>query len=260
MLTDDIPYNRAAGTASNLCDISWVAIDTEFISSSGECIDICAILLDPVDMDLMPEPEPIPWEEQKERKSRPLIIDTIIRPPGTDREVEGKIDSLNSSLSRVDNNFIPRTVSKYPNAPCFASIVAELLSLSSRTVFVAHNWKGAEQSIFRHEFKRLGFSADLLAVCTLEISKRIVHQSGTRYLGYSQDAIGELLSVPFTDKYGPRHYAKPDTKHLADIWPVLLKKAMDSNLGISTLGDLLWLQVEDPEVVKLLSGGESDGR
>jgi len=225
-----------------LKEIKWLVVDTEY-TRQKHCLELCGWVLGDT-------------EPRINRFFCPSVED--------ERQEQTLREYINRMKRNNPDDYFPETepdelMEKYKDEGSFLAIVPVLLHLATTHVFVAHNYKGAELAVLAKEFRRFGLSRPKFSyACTLELAKRLVPQLQAGDIGYSQDALGELLKRPFKKgTYGVRHTAKADTKHLVVLWQELLEVATKSALGIRTLGDLQWLQCEDVGVIRSIQKEKS---
>lgn len=92
------------------------------------------------------------------------------------------------------------------NAPKFYEITENILSITTDTIFVAHN-VNFDYNIIQNEFKRIGIDFSRKKLCTVRLSRKLLP-------GYNSYSLGKLcsaLKIPLTDRHRARGDAHATT-------------------------------------------------
>jgi DNA polymerase-3 subunit epsilon len=101
------------------------------------------------------------------------------------------------------------------NAPKFYEIAKKVIEFTENCIFVAHN-AAFDYSMFRSEFKALGFNYRLPQICTVKASRIIIP-------GHESYSLGKLTRGLGIDING-RHRAGGDALATTQLFEILIKK------------------------------------
>ncbi len=108
-------------------------------------------------------------------------------------------------LTGIDNEMVE-------NAPLFAEIASELVSMIKGKIFVAHNAR-FDYAFIRNELKRVGISFQAKTLCTVKLSRKLFPQEHRHNL----DAIASRYNLNITT----RHRALADADLLVQFFKLL---------------------------------------
>ena len=109
-------------------------------------------------------------------------------------------------LTGIDNALVA-------NAPTFAEVAEEILSITKDTIFVAHN-VNFDYNVIRNEFKEIDIDFRRKKLCTVRLSRTLLpgHKS------YSLGKLCKALEIPLSD----RHRARGDAAATVLLFELLL--------------------------------------
>jgi DNA polymerase III epsilon subunit-like protein len=235
--------------STNIAQVTFLAIDTEFVPSSKHVLELAAFRV----CNGVAETSP--------------IIDAFLKPGRSAPEARQILRTYEKVIERMED--APKfQMQRYLKGVPFSSLVPTLYNLFSSCIPIAHN-KTAEITYLKAEFARSGlpFPSELF-LCTKLLAERLL---STRYRGavasgkhedfFRQHGLGVELGHPFDPAvHGPRHSALADAKHLAEVWGIMCNRFANWKVPIETLGDLYWLQSEDPDLLHSITEGLSYAR
>ncbi|WP_160131011.1 exonuclease domain-containing protein [Kordia antarctica] len=113
-----------------------------------------------------------------------------------------------TTLTGIDNALVA-------NAPTFAEIAEEVLSITKDTIFVAHN-VNFDYNVIRNEFKAIEIDFRSKKLCTVRLSRALLpgHKS------YSLGKLCKSLEIPLSD----RHRARGDAAATVLLFELLLEQ------------------------------------
>lgn len=131
------------------------------------------------------------------------------------------IDEFTSLVN--PNSFIPQHITALTgidnamvaDAPVFADVANEILSITENAIFVAHN-VNFDYNVISGEFKRVGMEFMRKKLCTVRLSRKLIpgHKS------YSLGKICKALDINLVD----RHRARGDAEATVILFELLLKQ------------------------------------
>lgn len=143
-------------------------------------------------------------------------FDTLINP---ERSIPGEI----TRITGITNDMVT-------SAPKFYEVAKDIIEITEKTIFVAHNVR-FDYSFIKEEFKQLGFTFTKRQLCTVKLTRRA-------FPGLHSYALGNLISH-FDIAVNNRHRALDDTIATSQIFTTILRDKMDDteikemiNLGI----------------------------
>ena len=113
-----------------------------------------------------------------------------------------------TSLTGIDNGTVA-------NAPTFAEVANDVLSITEDTIFVAHN-VNFDYNVIRNEFKALGIDFNRKKLCTVRLSRKLLP-------GHKSYSLGKLctdLHINIVD----RHRARGDAEATVVLFDILLNQ------------------------------------
>lgn len=113
-----------------------------------------------------------------------------------------------TSLTGIDNGIVA-------NAPTFAEVANDVLSITEDTIFVAHN-VNFDYNVIRNEFKALGIDFNRKKLCTVRLSRKLLP-------GHKSYSLGKLctdLHINIVD----RHRARGDAEATVVLFDILLNQ------------------------------------
>lgn len=113
-----------------------------------------------------------------------------------------------TSLTGIDNGTVA-------NAPTFAEVSNDVLSITEDTIFVAHN-VNFDYNVIRNEFKALGIDFNRKKLCTVRLSRKLLP-------GHKSYSLGKLctdLHINIVD----RHRARGDAEATVVLFDILLNQ------------------------------------
>ena len=113
-----------------------------------------------------------------------------------------------TSLTGIDNGTVA-------NAPTFAQVANDVLSITEDTIFVAHN-VNFDYNVIRNEFKALGIDFNRKKLCTVRLSRKLLP-------GHKSYSLGKLctdLHINIVD----RHRARGDAEATVVLFEILLNQ------------------------------------
>ena len=119
---------------------------------------------------------------------------------------EALIPDYITALTGIDNAMVA-------NAPTFADIAVQVLSITENTIFVAHN-VNFDYNVIRNEFKSLDINFTRRKLCTVRLSR-------TLFPGFRSYSLGKLcdsLNIDLVD----RHRARGDAEATVTLFEKLL--------------------------------------
>ncbi len=113
-----------------------------------------------------------------------------------------------TALTGIDNGMVA-------NAPTFAEVADNILSITKDTVFVAHNVNFDYKAI-SNEFKAININFNRKKLCTIRLSRKLIP-------GHKSYSLGKLCSALNINIKG-RHRARGDAEATVVLFDMLLKK------------------------------------
>jgi len=107
------------------------------------------------------------------------------------------------------------------SAPKFFEVAKRIIEMTNDSVLVAHN-ADFDYRILRTEFRRLGYDFNVKTLCTVELSKRLLHEQPSHSLGKLVRALG----IPMAD----RHRASGDAMATVKLFKMLLEKDLSKEI------------------------------
>jgi len=113
-----------------------------------------------------------------------------------------------TTLTGIDNALVA-------NAPTFAEIAEEILSITKDTIFVAHN-VNFDYNVIGNEFKAINIEFRRKKLCTVRLSRALI--PGLK--SYSLGKLCKSLEIPLSD----RHRARGDAEATVILFELLLQQ------------------------------------
>ncbi len=113
-----------------------------------------------------------------------------------------------TSLTGIDNGTVA-------NAPTFAEVANDVLSITEDTIFVAHN-VNFDYNVIRNEFKALGIDFNRKKLCTVRLSRKLLP-------GHKSYSLGKLCT-DFHINIVDRHRARGDAEATVVLFDILLNQ------------------------------------
>lgn len=138
------------------------------------------------------------------------IVDQFISLINPEREIQ----SFVVNLTGIHNGMLK-------NAPKFHEVAKRIVEITKDCVLVAHN-AHFDNRILTTEFSRLGFDYSRKTLCTVELSKKLIHNLPSYKLG----SLCKSLSIPVSS----RHRAEGDALATLELFKLLLNKDIDKKI------------------------------
>lgn len=125
------------------------------------------------------------------------------------------------------------------SAPKFYEVAKRIIEITEGCIIVAHN-TSFDYRVIRTEFKRLGYDFDRQALCTVDLSKKLLPEQSS----YSLGKLVRSLGIPIAD----RHRASGDAMATVKLFKVLLTKDINKEI----LKELVKTEIDSGISPKLL--------
>lgn len=126
---------------------------------------------------------------------------TLVNPEKDIQEFVVKLTGINNKMLR--------------NAPKFFEIAKRIIEITEGAILVAHN-ADFDYRILRTEFDRLGYDFKINALCTVELSKKLIPDQDS----YSLGKLCKSLGIPMSE----RHRANGDALATVQLFKLILEK------------------------------------
>ncbi len=138
------------------------------------------------------------------------IVDQFISLVNPEREIQPFV----VNLTGIHNGMLK-------NAPKFYDVAKRIVEITKDCVLVAHN-ANFDNRILTTEFGRLGFDYSRKTLCTVELSKKLIHNLPSYKLGKLCRSVG----IPVSS----RHRAEGDALATVQLFKLLLNKDIDKEI------------------------------
>ena len=154
---------------------------------------------------------------------------------------ESPIQAFVVSLTGISNSMLRQ-------APKFYEVAKRIVEITQGAVLVAHNAQ-FDYRILRTEFDRLGYDFERKTLCTVELSKKLLHG----HASYSLGKLVRAMGIPISD----RHRAQGDALATVKLFQMLIDRDIEKSIVQSSIRIDPKKQIE-PKLLELIEQAPSE--